>query len=207
VLFKISEQDQQAALIDLAGTFGQITNLKVGLAGDYQAENAATAFAALKALQYRNLQISESALWSGFAEVRWPGRMQTVSKHPLIILDGAHNDYSAYRLKKAVEELYPDYNRILVLGISANKDISGIVSNLLPGSRIAVLTKARHSRAASPEVIKREARKFNVPVIETADLNQALAQARELAQKDDLVLVTGSLFLVGEALEIMGKKA
>jgi len=207
VIYKVSDQDPNKLSIDLAGTFGKITNLNIGLQGDFQAENAATAFATLRALQYRNLQIGDSSIRKGFEDVHWPGRMQTVSKHPLIILDGAHNDYSAYRLKKAVEEIYPDYARIMVLGISASKDITGIVSNLIPGSRIAVLTKAKHSRAASPDVIKREAKKYNVPVIETTNLNQAMAQARELAQTDDLVLVTGSLFLVGEALEIMGKKA
>ena len=132
--------------------------------------------------------------------------MQTVSKHPLMIVDGAHNDYSAYRLKKAVETLYPDKNRILVLGISANKDIGGIVSNLVPQSRVLIITKAKHSRAASPESIKKEAKKFAVPVIETESLGQALARARELATAQDLVLVTGSLFLAGEALELLGKK-
>ena len=124
----------------------------------------------------------------------------------MIIIDGAHNDYSAYRLKKAVEALYPEKSRILVLGISANKDIGGIVSNLVPQSRVLVITKAKHSRAATPEAIKKEAKKFAVPVIETETLGQALDRARELATPQDMVLVTGSLFLAGETLELLGKK-
>jgi len=206
VVFKISEQDPEHLILDLAGTFGKMTGVELGLSGDFQAENAAAAFAALRSLQFRNQQVGDAAIRKGFKDVHWPGRMQTVSKHPLIMLDGAHNDYSAYRLKKAVETLYPERPRILVLGISANKDIAGIVSNLVPQSRVLVITKAKHSRAALPEAIKKEAKKFAVPVIETETLSQALERARELATAQDLVLVTGSLFLAGEALEIMGKK-
>ncbi len=206
VVFRISEQTPERLSLDLAGTFGKLNNLELGLSGDFQAENAATAFAALRALQFRNQSVGDSAIRKGFKDVYWPGRMQTVSKHPLIIVDGAHNDYSAYRLKKAVETLYPEKNRILVLGISANKDIGGIVSNLVPQSRVLVITRAKHSRAASPEDIKREAKKFAVPVIETETLSQALERAKELATAQDLVLVTGSLFLAGETLELLGKK-
>jgi len=206
VVFRISEQTPERLSLDLAGTFGKLNNLELGLSGDFQVENAATAFAALRALQFRNQSVGDSAIRKGFKDVYWPGRMQTVSKHPLIIVDGAHNDYSAYRLRKAVEALYPERSRILVLGISANKDIGGIVSNLVPQSRVLVITRARHSRAASPEDIKREAKKFAVPVIETETLSQALERAKELATAQDLVLVTGSLFLAGETLELLGKK-
>jgi dihydrofolate synthase/folylpolyglutamate synthase len=204
--FKIAEQDPEHLNMDLGGTFGKLTNVELGLNGDFQAENAATAFAALRALQFRNQQVGDPAIRKGFKDVVWPGRLQTVSRHPLIIIDGAHNDYSAYRLKKAVETLYPEKNRVLVLGISANKDIGGIVANLVPQSRVLVITKAKHSRAASPEAIKREAKKFSVPVIETETLGQALERAKELATPQDLVLVTGSLFLAGETLELLGKK-
>ncbi|MBI4726399.1 bifunctional folylpolyglutamate synthase/dihydrofolate synthase [candidate division TA06 bacterium] len=206
VIFKISEQNPEHLSLDLAGTFGKLNSVELGLNGDFQAENAATAFAALRALQFRNQQVGDPAIRKGFKDISWPGRLQTVSRHPLIIIDGAHNDYSAYRLKKAVEILYPEKTRILVLGISANKDIGGIVSNLVPQSRVLVITKAKHSRAATPEAIRREAKKFAVPVIETETLCQALDRAKELAMPQDLVLVTGSLFLAGETLELLGKK-
>jgi dihydrofolate synthase / folylpolyglutamate synthase len=206
VVFKISEQGPERLSMDLAGTFGKLTSVELGLSGDFQAENATTAFAALRALQFRNQQVGDPAIRKGFKDVFWPGRLQIVSRHPLTIVDGAHNDYSAYRLKKAIETLYPERSRILVLGISANKDIGGIVANLVPQSRLLVVTKAKHSRAASPETIKKETKKFSVPVIETETLSQALERAKELATPQDLVLVTGSLFLAGETLELLGKK-
>jgi len=203
--FRIVEQTGHEVSIDLAGTFGKMTNLTVGLAGDFQAENAATAFGILRSLQYRNLTIPDEPIRQGFKSVNWPGRFQVVSQKPLIILDGAHNDYSAYRLKKAAENIYPERTRILVLGISANKDIAGIVSNLCRDTKAVIITRAKHSRAAAPEVIKRELQQLGIAAIETDSLATAMERAQQLATDDDLILVTGSLFLVGEALELFGK--
>ncbi len=206
VVFRAGEQAADRVLFDLAGSFGQMTSVEVALAGDFQAENAATAFAALRCLQYRNVMVSDAAVRAGFRSVSWPGRMQQVSARPLVILDGAHNDYSALRLRKAIAALHPGRELVIVLGISANKDIAGIVAALVPGSRAVVITRAKHSRAAAPEAIRAEVARAGVASIEVDDLAEALAKAEELATEQSAILVTGSLFLVGEALEILGKK-
>jgi dihydrofolate synthase/folylpolyglutamate synthase len=203
--FRIVEQDAQQILIDLAGTFGKMTSLTVGLAGEFQAENAAVAFGILRSLQYRNQTVPDDAVRQGFRSVNWCGRFQVVSQNPLTVLDGAHNDYSAYRLKKAAEALFPGRPQILVLGISANKDLSGIVTNLARDTKAVIITKARHSRAAAPEAIKLELSRLGIAAIETDHLETALERARELAAEQDMIIVTGSLFLVGEALELMGR--
>ncbi|MDI6738954.1 MAG: folylpolyglutamate synthase/dihydrofolate synthase family protein, partial [Candidatus Edwardsbacteria bacterium] len=205
--FRVTEQAASHILVDLAGSFGQMTNLKVGLAGDFQAENAATAFAALRCLKYRNVMIPDAAVRVGFGEVNWPGRMQQVLEHPLVIVDGAHNRHSAQRLRRAVEMLHPGRPKIIVLGISANKDIGGIVANLVPGAQVVVITRAKHSRAAPPELIRAEVEKAAVAAIEVDNLEGAIGKAKELAGDDGLILIAGSLFLAGEALEILGKKS
>lgn len=202
--FRITEQAPDHLMVDLAGTFGQLTGLLVALPGDFQAENAATAFAALRCLQYRNLMIGDAAVRTGFGGVSWPGRMQQVADRPPTIVDGAHNDYSAQRLRQAVEALHPGRPRVVVLGISANKDIAGIVANLAPGARAMVITRARHSRAAAPADIRAAAEKAGVAAIEVDDVRGAIEKARELAGDDGLVLVAGSLFLAGEALALAG---
>ncbi|HTY07978.1 MAG TPA: folylpolyglutamate synthase/dihydrofolate synthase family protein [Candidatus Edwardsbacteria bacterium] len=204
--FRVVGQQAGRVLVDFAGSFGQMSNVEVALAGDFQAENAATAFAALRCLQYRNVVVPDAAVRAGFRSVSWPGRMQQVSDRPLIILDGAHNDYSARRLRQAVDALHPGRELVIVLGISANKDIAGIVAQLVPGARAVVITRARHSRAADFAAIRAEVAKAKVASIEVDGLAEALAKAEELATADSLILVTGSLFLVGEALEIVGKK-
>jgi len=203
--FRMVEQDGHQTVVDLAGTFGKMTNLTIGLAGEFQAENAAVAFGILRSLQYRNQTVSDEAIRQGFRSVSWPGRFQVVSQKPLTVLDGAHNDYSAYRLKKAAEAVFPDRPQILVLGISANKDLAGIVSNLARDTKAVIITKARHSRAAAPEAIKKELSRLGIAAIETERLETAMDRARELAAERDMIIVTGSLFLVGEALELMGR--
>ncbi len=203
--FRVVDQDAHQTVIDLAGTFGKMTNLTVGLAGEFQAENAAVAFGILRSLQYRNQMVPDEAIRQGFRQVSWPGRFQVVSQRPLMVLDGAHNDYSAYRLKKAAEAVFPDRPQILVLGISANKDLSGIVSNLARDTKAVIVTKAKHSRAASPEAIRQELLRLGIAAIVTEHLETAMERARELAAEQDMIIVTGSLFLVGEALELLGR--
>ncbi len=202
--FRVTEQAPGHILTDLAGTFGQLTNLRIGLAGDFQAENAAAAFAALRCLQYRNLAITDAAIRAGFGDVRWPGRMQQVGADPVVIIDGAHNDYSALRLRQAVEALHPQRPRVVVLGISANKDIAGITATLASGARAVVATRARHSRAADPAAIRAAAEKAGVAALAVDDLAGAVGKARELAGPGGLILITGSLFLAGEALDLYG---
>jgi len=205
--FRITDQTPHNVTIDLAGTFGTMTNLEVGLPGDFQAENAATAFAALRSLQYRNLVLSDSTIRAGFKTVNWPGRMQQISKDPLIIIDGAHNGYSAWRLMDSLNKAYPGVGKVAVLGISSNKDIPGIVDSLAPACQAVVITKARHSRAASPDVIRNELTRHGVAAIVTENLGEALEKAKQLISMNDLIVVTGSLFLAGEALEMFGEKA
>ncbi|HBZ87053.1 MAG: hypothetical protein A2509_03565 [Candidatus Edwardsbacteria bacterium RIFOXYD12_FULL_50_11] len=205
--FRITDQTPHSVTIDLAGTFGSMTNLEVGLPGDFQAENAAAAFAALRSLQYRNLILSDNVIREGFRSVNWPGRMQQVSQEPAIIIDGAHNGHSAKCLMDALEKTYPGAGRVAVLGISANKDIAGIVDSLAPGCRALVITKARHSRAASPEIIREQAARHGVAAIVTENLGEALEKAKQLVAVSDLIVITGSLFLAGEALEMFGEKA
>lgn len=205
--FRVVDRSSSGLTIDLAGSFGSLTNLEVGLPGDFQAENAAVAFAALRSLQYRNLMLSDGEIRAGFRSVSWPGRMQQVSREPLVIVDGAHNGHSAGRLAEALEKAYPGVGRVLVLGISANKDIGAIVDELAPGCRAVVATRARHTRAADPELIKEQAARHGAAVILTGNLAEALDRAKQLATINDLIVVTGSLFLAGEALELYGTKA
>lgn len=204
--FRITDRTPHSVTIDLAGTFGTMTNLEVSLPGDFQAENAAAAFAALRSLQYRNLILSDSVIRDGFKSLRWPGRMQQISKEPVIIIDGAHNGHSARRLMDSIEKTYPGAGRVAVLGISANKDIAGIVDSLVPGCRAVVITKAKHSRAASPEAIREQAAMHGVAAIVTDNLSEALEKAKQLISVNDLIVITGSLFLAGEALEMFGEK-
>jgi dihydrofolate synthase/folylpolyglutamate synthase len=165
--------------------------------------NAASALGALELLARQgNCGLSPDQIREGLIRTRWPGRLEWLSRRPPILLDGAHNLAGAMVLKRALQEEFTYDRLILVLGIMADKDIRGMVAALAPLAEHVILTRPRYERAAAPEVLLEAGGRFRprMEVIERAD--GALARARELARPDDLVVVTGSLYFIGEVKEI-----
>jgi dihydrofolate synthase/folylpolyglutamate synthase len=175
--------------------------LSIPLLGQYQLENAAVAVAALEVLAEKGFKISKGSIVDGLAKVSWPGRLQILSRHPLLVVDGAHNPASAQKLKQSLEE-YFDFDRaILVIGVSCDKDIAGIVSELAPLFNKVVVTRSRHPRAMAPPPIVAEFARHGTEVEVAEDVSTALTLALGMAKARDLVCVAGSLFVVGEAIE------
>jgi len=175
--------------------------LSIPLLGDYQLGNAATAVAALEVLAGRGFNISKDSIISGLAQVGWPGRFQILSHHPLLIVDGAHNPDSAQRLKQSLEQ-YLDFDRaILVMGVSSDKDIAGIVSELAPLFDKVIITRSRHPRAMALPLLKAEFRRHGVEAQAVEAVSEALSLALAQAGAGDLICIAGSLFVVAEAIE------
>jgi len=175
--------------------------LSIPLLGQHQLDNAATAVAALEVLADRGFNISRQGIVGGLGRVSWPGRLQVLSRHPLVVVDGAHNIGAARRLKQAIEQ-YFDFDRaILVIGASFDKDIASIVSELYPPFDKVIVTRSRHPRALALAPLAAEFAKHGVKALVAGDVPSALSQALALAGDKDLVCVAGSLFVVGEAME------
>jgi dihydrofolate synthase/folylpolyglutamate synthase len=176
-------------------------DVEIALRGDHQRDNATTAVAALHALAPR-FDVPFEAIRTGLANVDWPGRLEVLSKHPLIVLDGAHNTASAEVLGRAIEREFAFKHLMLVVGLTEGKDATGVIGSLAPRAHAVFLTRSRHERSADPEtlavLVRSAAPHAQVNVV--GDLAAALDAATRAARSDDLVLVTGSLFLVGEAL-------
>ncbi len=175
--------------------------VEVGLLGDHQRDNATTAVAALRTIADR-FDVPRSAIATGLRDVDWPGRLQILSRNPLLVVDGAHNAASANVLKQAIEPF--EFERlILVMGLSEGKDALGVLSSLAPRADKVVLTRSRHERSAEPTqlepIVRSVAPNAQTQVFE--DAATALEAALGSTRADDMVLVTGSLFLVGEALD------
>ena len=169
--------------------------------GDYQIENAATAVAALKVLASLGSGISDADIAGGLAQVKWPGRFQIVNHRPMVLVDGAHNVASA---KKLVENIkgYFHYNKLfLIFGISCDKDVAGVVKELAWLSPQVVVTRSSHPRSASPVTVASEFTKWGIEPEIAESMPQALSRTLSLADSEDLICVTGSLFVVAEALE------
>jgi len=123
----------------------------------------------------------------------------------MLVIDGAHNVASMRRLVKNIKA-YFNYDQIfLILGISCDKDIPGIVKQLVPLSPQVIVTRSSHPRAASPSVIAAEFAKWGIKPGATDSIAQGLSQALSTAKENDLVCVTGSLFAVAEALDYAAK--
>jgi dihydrofolate synthase/folylpolyglutamate synthase len=175
--------------------------LKSRLLGIHQMANAAMAIGMVEALSFSGVNISPEAVKRGIAKARWPGRFEIVRKKPVVILDGAQNVASCQALKETLKEIFESKKVILVLGISQDKDLKGICKELEPIAKEIILTRSDNPRAASTDILKNFFSQKAV-ICSTLSVKQALSLAFEKALKTDLILVTGSLFVVGEARKI-----
>jgi dihydrofolate synthase/folylpolyglutamate synthase len=177
------------------GIRAEYPGLKIRLLGRHQLINASVAVGAVEALGFSGRKAAIS-IRQGLYNAVWPGRCEVVAKQPYIVLDGAQNTASARVLKKAIKQEIQYRKLILVLGISGDKDIKGVCREFYSFADRLILTRANNPRAADPEKI---AGYFpGKKIYLTAGVKEAKAKALELAGGQDLVLVTGSLFVVGE---------
>jgi len=177
-----------------------------GLAGGHQALNGAVALAVLAQVRRAGIPVTESGIREGLAQVDWPGRLERVADAPTVVLDAAHNGASAQWLNASLDTLFPQRPRVLVFGASADKDIRGMFEALLPGTDHLIASQAVHPRAMAPEEIETVARTvgYSGPIAQIADVPSALSYAQRLAGPGGLVVVTGSLFIVGEVRTLFG---
>lgn len=182
------------------GLSQELSDLDVGLLGRHQFRNAALALGAIEVLQKKGLPISEEAIRKGLKTPRWPGRMHVVSRKPLLMLDGAHNPAAIGALMKSIARDVPYRRLIAVLGIMADKDISKMLKRVVPASDYVICTRPEYTRAEAPETLAKRAASLWKGGETRPSVKEALRRAMALAGPDDLVLVTGSLYTVGEAM-------
>jgi dihydrofolate synthase/folylpolyglutamate synthase len=175
--------------------------VSIPLLGDFQLENAATAVAALEILSSEGFAISSDDIAQGLAQVKWPGRFQILRQHPTVLVDGAHNVASMRRLVNNIKAYFAHKRIFLVFGTSCDKDIPGIINELVPLSPQVIVTQASHSRAAPPPTLAAEFTKRGIKPEIKETVAQAISRALSLAGKTDIICVTGSLFVVAEALD------
>jgi len=192
--------DYSQQLLRVKGRLGNY-ELSIPLLGQHQLENAATAVAALEVLVEKGVHISTDSIANGLSQVSWPGRLQVLNRRPLLVVDGAHNPDSAGKLKQSLEQ-YFDFDRaILIIGLSADKDIAGIVSELIPLFDKVIVTHSSHPRAMPTASVVAEFSRHGVEAQATEDITAAIPLALTKAGEKDLICVTGSLFVVAGAIE------
>jgi dihydrofolate synthase/folylpolyglutamate synthase len=161
------------------------------LAGEHQVENAKTA-----AVTCYRLGIPNTAIETGIAQTRWPGRLERISERPEIILDGAHNPAGARALADYIDRFYSGRRVRLIYGAMRDKAIEEIGGILFPRAYEVIATAPRQARALAPEIM---AKMVSHPNLRTAaNIDEALDMVRD-ADDRDVIFITGSLFLVAEA--------
>jgi dihydrofolate synthase/folylpolyglutamate synthase len=173
------------------------------LLGPFQRENAATAVAICDALVERGLRIPEGALRAGMAQVSWPGRLEVLATEPLTVADGAHNPHSVARLAEAVREVFSFERVIAIVGVGRTKDLGGMLDALAGLPVRVIATQSRSPLAAPAQRVLEGCWARGLPAELAPDTGVALARGRALAGPRDLVLATGSLFIVAEVREMV----
>jgi dihydrofolate synthase/folylpolyglutamate synthase len=188
-----------SGLLGYYGLRDRYKNLTLGLKGRFQHRNAALCLLALEILQGKGICVSEEAIRSGLADPLWPGRLEIVSLNPMIILDGAHNRSAMRSLSDSIKKDFDFKQLIVVVGIMADKEIPQILKEILPLASKIICTRPVYYRAADPNYLLEVARKLGKTSEVNFSLPAAIERARDIADERDLILITGSLFTVGEA--------
>lgn len=177
------------------------------LVGRHQLRNVALAIASAEELGRQGFPVTAEAIERGVRETHWPGRFQVVPARdgsPEIVFDVAHNPDGAWALRSTLSNVYPDKPFTLVFGAMQDKDIRQVAEILFPIAERVIATRPENPRAASPEQIREAAGRISVEIEDAASVSSALVRAKTLAGTGGLVVVTGSIYLVGEAMRELG---
>jgi len=178
------------------------------LVGRHQLRNLALAVAAAEEVAKRGVAgITAESIERGIRETSWPGRFQVIAAHsgwPESVLDVAHNPAGAWALRAALSERYGDRPLIFVFGVMRDKAVSEMAEVLFPVAERVIATRPENPRAASPEEIQEAARRTSIEIDLVPDVWSALEKARNRARPESVLVVTGSIYLVGEAMRHLG---
>jgi dihydrofolate synthase / folylpolyglutamate synthase len=177
---------------------GWTTRIAPRLAGRFQLQNALNALAAARLLQLRGFRISDQAICQGIAKAQWPGRIEKIQSGPDIILDGAHNPGAARELAVFLEQNYSGRRIFLLYGALRDKAVDELSGLLFPCAAEVIFTEPRTSRAISAAQLAEIAGHHAASFLVIADAEQALDAALAKSAPEDVILVTGSLYLVGQ---------
>ena len=194
-------QDIKYGFENQSFTYKGIKNLKPGLLGSWQIDNAALAVEAVTALGSCGLTVTEEQIRKGLAGTVWLGRFTVVDRHPLFIVDGAHNRDAADRLYETLDLYFSGKRKIFIAGVLADKEYDYVMSRLTPlAARVITVMTPDNPRALPAESLAEEVRRYNPNVEAAGDLCDAVRRARAYAGKEDLILAFGSLSYLGELI-------
>ncbi len=187
--------------------YGGMKDLEIGMAGRCQISNAVLAIEVCRALAETGYEIPEKALRQGLQETRWPGRFTVISRKPLFVIDGAHNEDAAKKLAESIEFYFTNKRIIYIMGILKDKEYDKII-HLTAHYADQILTVATpgNPRAMSSYELAREVARVHPRVTAVDSLEEAVELSYLLAGREDVILAFGSLSYLGRLMEIMEER-
>lgn len=185
---------------------GETVQIASPLAGRHQLRNIALAITAAEELNRVGFRISPSQIAEGVRNTRWPGRFEVVRggvNEPEFVLDVAHNPAGAWALRSTLSAVYPERPLTFVFGAMRDKAIREIAEILFPLAETVIVTHAESPRAATAQEIVNLAQHTQATIVPQPNIAAALEAARDAAGKNGVVVVTGSIYVVGEAIAIL----
>ncbi|MCQ2559844.1 MAG: bifunctional folylpolyglutamate synthase/dihydrofolate synthase, partial [Clostridia bacterium] len=189
------EWSPQTQRIQIQGLQGEYP-VTIPLKGRHQQINAATAALAAEVLGFK-----PEVIGAGIAQVSWPARMEVMRQEPMVLIDGAHNVAGAEVLAQALQDYSEGRKIIMVFGMLGDKEREKVVKILAPLAQQIIITRPNNYRAGDWESLAEESAKYQPRVEKIEDITQAVQRALALAQPEDLICITGSLYMVAEARE------
>jgi dihydrofolate synthase/folylpolyglutamate synthase len=203
--FSGSAAPRQRYLLDVLGSTIVVDS---PLIGRHQLRNVALAIAAAVELREKGFtQITAESIERGIRETHWPGRFQVIAPEaggPEFVLDVAHNPAGAWALRSTLSAAFENRPITMVFGVLRDKAVSEIAEILFPLAEKVIVTHANNPRSATTEEIRQAAARMVTEISEAVDVTSAIGQARRSAGSGGLVLVTGSIYIVGEAMRTLG---
>lgn len=202
---KNSKEEFLYQILDIQGIKNFYPNVLIRLKGKWQHLNASLAVAASEILSDR-FRLKKEHIYEGLKKTTWPCRLETIGKNPTFILDGAHNPQAARMLKEEIIKFKKDKNVTLLFGLLKDKDRAKIMQELFPVADEIILLKPETERAVSSEILAQEGHVYNQNITTSENLSSTIKNLKNTKTNNDIILICGSLYLVGEARSILLKK-
>jgi dihydrofolate synthase/folylpolyglutamate synthase len=192
----------------LTTTNSKFEHLAVPLLGEHQAINCGLALSVIDRLKSRGFTIVDAKAMEGLAKTEVPGRMEIVSQTPKVVVDGAHNAASLDAMLRAIGQHIPYDSMVIIFGCCADKDVAGMLERIAAGADKVIFTRVNNIRSADPnELAARYVEQYGKMAQVAHTLPDALDIANRAVTKEDLICITGSFYLVGEAKKFFTAKA
>ncbi len=197
-------QDVKEQSFELIHSQHHLSQLKMKMIGEHQIYNAALAVLTLLTLRNLNkLTISNDAIYKGLYQNSWAGRLELISENPLVFVDGAHNFQGAEVLSDAIKKYFINKKINFVIGMLSNKDVTGVLNQLIPLCNRVIFTKPNYPKAMDPNELANHVNFFGKEILIAETIEESVHLSLQHLQHDEVTIFTGSLYLIGDVRKIL----